>query len=89
MYIYYIVYLSTSNVTTTNQPTINNIDVQVLSRAEDKAVLAKILSEAIAEYRAILKSKGNTLIPHVTISEHVSSSSSSCIFLSLYYYNMY
>lgn len=55
---------------------INEQNVQVLARAEDKAVLARVLSEAVAEYKAILKTKGSTLNPHVTISEQVIDSKS-------------
>lgn len=58
---------------------IEETTVEVQARAEDKAIVARILPEAIAEYRSVMSAAGHTgarLNPTVTVSNNVLSSKS-------------
>lgn len=58
---------------------IEETTVEIQSRAEDKAIVARVLPEAIAEYRNVMTSAGHTgprLNPTVTVSSNVLPSKS-------------
>lgn len=58
---------------------IEETTVEIQSRAEDKAIVARVLPEAIAEYRSVMAAAGHTgprLNPTVTVSNNVLPSKS-------------
>lgn len=51
---------------------IEETNVEILARAEDKATVARVLGEALSEYRSVMSAAGHTgarLNPNVTISD--------------------
>jgi V-type H+-transporting ATPase subunit E len=44
--------------------------VEIQARAEDKAIVTRVLPEAVAEFRRIMGAAGFTVDPRVTICEH-------------------
>lgn len=58
---------------------IEETNVEIQSRAEDKAIVARVLPEAIAEYRSVMAAAGHTgprLNPTVIVSHNVLPSKS-------------
>jgi len=58
---------------------IEETTVEIQARAEDKAIVARVLPEAVAEYRNVMSAAGHTgprLNPTVTVSNNVLSSKS-------------
>lgn len=51
--------------------------VDIQARAEDKAIVVKILAEAIAEYKALMTAAGHTVNPKVSVSD-IALSSKTC-----------
>jgi len=48
--------------------------VEIQTRAEDKQITARLLPEAVAEYRSLMASAGHTVNPSVTMSDVALSS---------------
>eukprot|EP00595_Chromulina_sp_UTEXLB2642_P001855 CAMPEP_0196763978 /NCGR_PEP_ID=MMETSP1095-20130614/5155_1 /TAXON_ID=96789 ORGANISM="Chromulina nebulosa, Strain UTEXLB2642" /NCGR_SAMPLE_ID=MMETSP1095 /ASSEMBLY_ACC=CAM_ASM_000446 /LENGTH=223 /DNA_ID=CAMNT_0042118407 /DNA_START=43 /DNA_END=714 /DNA_ORIENTATION=- len=51
--------------------------VEISARAEDKAIVQKVLPDAISEFRSVMTAAGHTVNPKVTISDTPLSSKST------------
>eukprot|EP00597_Dinobryon_sp_UTEXLB2267_P001271 CAMPEP_0170079884 /NCGR_PEP_ID=MMETSP0019_2-20121128/16157_1 /TAXON_ID=98059 /ORGANISM="Dinobryon sp., Strain UTEXLB2267" /LENGTH=221 /DNA_ID=CAMNT_0010293571 /DNA_START=56 /DNA_END=721 /DNA_ORIENTATION=- len=49
-------------------------EVEIQCKAEDKSIVAKVLPEAVAEFKAVMTAAGHTVNPKVTMSNNVLSS---------------
>jgi vacuolar-type H+-ATPase subunit E/Vma4 len=45
--------------------------VEIQARAEDKAIVSRVLPEAVNEFKSLMTAAGHTVNPKVTVSENV------------------